>query len=271
MTPIFRHLIISVVVILALRDGIGLAWDPTEDLSEWYAEGRRPESETYPHEIQDPFFEFVVAVIEGDSLGVWTRADLEARLAAADRTSRLPVARLVSLERRVDASDPAVRRLRLELDAPLDLPVPWSLLGYHPGSLLTSRVIEAREIGLPPVVLHLADDAGRRWAPVIHVLTIETGHMILDVDGFVDKLLGAKLDDTWFTAFVIARVTPDPGEDALQAMALGLSHDRRRLVGAFDFRRDKILPDGRPIASALSIYCRRSVHLPESRAWSLEP
>ena len=100
--------------------------------------------------------------------------------------------------------------------------------------------------------------------------------MVLDADGLVDKLLGKKLDDTWTEAFVLARVdgAADPRENGLNGVALGRSRSGRPLSGAFDFRRDEVLPNGRPAARALSVLCRPVVapyEQPDPRAWSWRP
>ncbi len=263
-----RRLLVALVAILSLCNGVSQAGPPADPAAEWLPE---PTVERLPDEIRDPFFEFIVGIIEGDSLGVWTRADVEARVALTGRESRLPLERLTTLERSHDPDDPELRRLRLELDAPLDLSVPWSILGYHPGSLHAAMAIEVIERRLPDGMLHLRDGAGRRWASSIRVMMIETGHLILDADALVDRLLGAKLDDAWFTGFVLARVEPREDEDELQGLAMGLSRKLRLLVGGIDFRRDKILPNGEPVPTALLTYVKRMVDMPTDRAWSWEP
>ena len=235
-----------------------------------YAEDRSVDASQGMPEIHDPFFEFVIGVVEGDSLGCWSGVELLARMEASGRESRLPVERVAALERRVDLDDPDGRRLRLELHEPLAVSVPWSLLGYHPGSLHISRVIEGREIRLESVPLHIRGSGSRR-ARTIHVFVLDSGHLVLDVDGVVDRLLGDRLDDTWFTAFVIARVPPLGSEDDLHGLGLGLSRKNRFLVGSFDLRHDEIAPNGLPVPSALARYCRRTLNLPEDRAWTWRP
>ncbi|MDO9693257.1 MAG: hypothetical protein Q7W56_00845 [Candidatus Latescibacteria bacterium] len=236
-------------------------------------------------EVRDPFFAFCVALAEGDSLGVWRGPELAARFAATGRRSKLPVETLVSLERRevppplqpTHGDRRATRRWRVELDADLARPLPYSILGYHPGTLHVSRVLEALEWVLPGSAVRVdGDDGPELRVGTMHALRLEVGHVILDADGLVDKLLGKKLDDTWTEAFVLARVdgAADPRENGLNGVALGRARNGRPLSGAFDFRRDEVLPNGRPAARALSGLCRPVVapygH-PDPRAWSWRP
>ncbi|NTV04296.1 hypothetical protein HGA89_05205 [bacterium] len=165
----------------------------------------------------------------------------------------------------------------MELDADLARPLPYSILGYHPGTLHVSRVLEALEWVLPGTSVRVdGPDGPELRVGAMHALRLEAGHVILDADGLVDRLLGKKLDDTWTEAFVLARVegAADPRENGLNGVALGRARNGRPLSGAFDFRRDEVLPNGRPAARALSGLCRPVVapyEQPDPRAWSWRP
>ncbi len=236
-------------------------------------------------EVRDPFFAFCVELAEGDSLGAWSGSDLAARIAATGRRSQLPVETIVRLERRevplplqpTHRDRRATRRWRLELDADLARPLPYSILGYHPGTLHVSRVLEALEWTLPGSSVRVdGPDGPELRVGAIHALRLEAGHVILDADGLVDRLLGKKLDDTWTEAFVLARVegSDDLRENGLNGVALGRSRGGRPLSGAFDFRRDEVLPNGRPAARALSGLSRPFVapyERPDPRAWTWQP
>ena len=277
-----RHILILVIAFLALCDDLSYAWDPSDDLDEWYFEDRF-EAETNGPEIRDPFFEFVIERIEGDSLGVWSREQLIDHIEASGRPSKLPIDRVIRFVREeIVEQETALlghvstaRLISLELDADLSLPLPYSILGYHPGTLHVSRILQAQEHYLSGVILRVFtdDDWYKSWVPGVFCLTLEDGHVILDVDGWVDRLLGKKLDDTWLEAFVLARIedSRDPSDDGLNGLALGRSRKDRPLSGSFDFRTDKVLPNGRPIARALARYCRQVIAFPDDKAWSWEP
>lgn len=234
-------------------------------------------------EILDPFFAFCIGLIEGDSLGVWNRGDIEAWIQNSGETSALPIDRIIRVERtelpaserETSGRERAWRRFRLVLDGDLQVPLPYSILGYHPGDLHVSRELAAIEWSLDHHELQ-ADVNGplRVSVKLLRALRLDEGWVVLDVDGWLDRLLGGKLDDTWFEAFVVARakVTPDDGSDELVGMALGRSRKDRPLVGSFDFRRNKVLPNGLPVARVLSGYVRPIVApllwQANSRAWS---
>lgn len=271
--------LLAAAVLAALLSVAGPARGADDHL--WAA----PVPPTAGPEVRDPFFAFCVALAEGDSLGVWSGPDLAARIAATGRLSKLPVEMIVRLERRevplplqpAHRGRHAARRWRVELDGDLARPLPYSILGYHPGTLHVSRVLEALEWVLPGSSVRVdGPDGPELRVGTMHALRLEVGHVILDADGLVDKLLGKKLDDTWTEAFVLARVdgAADPRENGLNGVALGRSRNGRPLNGAFDFRRDEVLPNGRPAARALSGLCRPVVapyERPDPRAWSWKP
>ncbi len=212
-------------------------------------------------EVRDPLFAFLIAVAEGDSLGVWDRQALRARVEAAGRPTRLPLERVVEIERRaaelgeIEAwSGARVTRVwRVELDADLDEPMPWSILGYHPGSLRLSRELLLSEWRLGDANLTAVRGDSTRVFPCAGIIVwrIDQGWLVLDADGFVDRVLGAALDDAWNDGLALARV-----DGRLVGLAMGTGRDGRRLYGEFDFRRDKILAHGRPAARALSGWSR---------------
>jgi len=247
----------------------------------------RPDPADDPNapEIRDPFFQLCVALVEGDSLGVWTRADVDAYVAASGRASALPIGHLVSLERRVLPDSlrghrrhaRSTRELILTLDGDLELPLPFSILGYHPGDLHVSRSVVMTEWDLGDHGLRLDD--GHDGEPYglsaagMTALVVDRGWVVLDVDGWLDRLLGRKLDDTWIELLMLGRVvrTEVPEDLGLHGLALGRARNGRALAGSFDFRRNKVLPNGRPVARAFSSLVRPmlapSDEPADSRAW----
>ena len=100
----------------------------------------------------------------------------------------------------------------------------------------------------------------------IQLFRLETGILILDVDGWLDALLGKRLDDAAMLGFVSAR------EDGrLIGLALSIGSKGRPIYGELDFQQDKVLANGRAVASALSAACRSIFILgmddPVARAW----
>jgi hypothetical protein len=242
---------------------VGLASAPAVAAAAWNEFGlRTTPAPAVGDTIVEPFFALVVGMAEADSLGTWDAADVAALAAARGRPSRLPVDRLVSIERRRPAPGTEGRHAGARVlaewivafDGPLGFPLPYSILGYHPGSLRLSRTLHLAE--LAPVDLTLRWREKRRQQEKalggVRVFACEKGYLLLDADGVVDRLLGDLLDDSWTVGFVTAR-------DGAARVGLGLmqGRDGRPIYGEFDFARDRVEAHGRPLAGALASAARR--------------
>ncbi|MGD9547255.1 MAG: hypothetical protein AB7V45_06830 [Candidatus Krumholzibacteriia bacterium] len=211
-------------------------------------------------EIREPFFEFLLAVADADSLGSWTGEDVRRFAEDRGRTSKFPLSDLLLVERvrptsfRGGGAQRPVAVWTLELSAPLDKPMPYDILGYHPGSLRVSRRLVLEEVRFGSQRLDFEHGRQQRSAALgdVRLFAITEGKVVLDADGFVDALLGAALDDAWTLGFATAW----EGESRL-GLGVSLGRNGRRIFGEFDFVNDKVLPNGREEASALSSFCRR--------------
>lgn len=215
-----------------------------------------------PDTILEPFFAFVVGMAEIDSLGTWRGSDVAAFAAQRGRASRLPMGRLATIERR--RPDPGARGrypgalVRAEwvvtFDGSLDFPLPYSIVGYHPGSLRVSSVLRLAELAPQDMTLawRTKREIVRHPVSMVRVFTCEGGYLLLDADAVVDRLLGDLLDDAWTVGFVTAR-----DDKQLLGISIMVGRDLRSIYGEFDFARDRIEPNGRPLASALAGAARR--------------
>jgi hypothetical protein len=230
-------------------------------------------------EVRDPLFELLIGIAEGDSLGVWETPALAARVTVSGRPTHLPLDRIRRVERRavIDSASAEsgglrpTRRWRLSLDEDLAFPMPYSILGYHPGTLRFSREIVLSEWRLGAANLRLARDDSARVFPYAGIVCwrLDAGWLVLDADGWVDRLLGSALDDSWTEGLALGRL-----DGRLVGLALGVNRDLRRLMGEFDFREDKVFPNGRPAARVLTGFCRSFVAPPPGlapRAWQGGP
>ncbi len=223
---------------------------------------RRPPAAADTAGIVDPFFRWCLQLVADDSLGHWSGREVRRRLRRLPGRTRLPLRHLAGITREAvppaEAPAPAVRRRwRLEMRDDLRVPMPYSLFGYHPGRLDVSRELVLSEWDLDGAVLRWRDRDGRTGeadADLVRGLRVESGHVILDVDGWLDRLLGGKLDDTWTEALALVHVVRgEPPETAgWTAVALGRTPSGKPMLGGFDFYRDRALDRGRPIHHALS-------------------
>lgn len=208
-------------------------------------------------EIREPFFDFLLRLVQADSLGEWSGAQLRAHARNLGRESKFPLHELVSLSRSrpdsvrarryTDAEVHAVWRIRLM--APQDRAMPYSILGYHPGSLRIARELVLAELAAVNLNLHFkADDRTQsRLLTDVRVFALEQGYVLLDADGWLDTLLGVGLDDAWILGFVTGWQ-----DDNLLGVGVSLGRKGRRIYGEFDFANDEVLVHGRPLIAALS-------------------
>jgi hypothetical protein len=229
-------------------------------------------------EFRDPFYAFIIGIAESDSLGRWTEHDLQAYLTRNYQQSKLPLEYFHSLERyAVDGATSEYRRgarvhraWRLTLKEPLNYPMPYSVLGYDLGSLFIAQELVFSEWRLGSRNVHAPEDGKISVIPVtdLLVLRLDLGWIVMDVDGWVDKLLGGKLDDSWTQGFAICR---QDGE--IRGLALSLNRDLRPLCGEIDFATNEVTAQGGPLARGVAVYVRPWVTSAESssdRTWQFE-
>jgi hypothetical protein len=182
----------------------------------------------------DPFYAFIIGITEGDSLGVWFKEDLYSFAGRFEGKSKLPLDHFRRLERRpITNAEVEVRRgvrvgriWRLTLDENLRIPLPYSILGYRPGSVYISGVLEFSEwrLGNRNLRVLVNDEVSVMPVTDLVIFRLDTGWIVLDVHGWLDKLLGGKLDDCWTQGFAICR---QDGE--IRTLSLSYSRDHRPL------------------------------------------
>ena len=212
-------------------------------------------------EIRDPFFAFILGLVDTDSLGTWTGADLDSFCRRLGKASRLPLDQIVSIERRVAQGSEREKRRgitvshiwRIEMAGILDVSVPYSILGYHPGSMRMAREVVFSEwpLGSPNLYAVLDGEVQKFTTRGLTVLRVDAGYVLLDVDGMIDRLAGKSLDDSWTLGFAFGRV-----DSSLIAVGIAVGRNGRKLYGEFDLAEDEILTHGRPLARSMSHYMR---------------
>lgn len=255
------------------------------------AQARRPETSasSYPRghlglaadpvalatQVPEPLFAFLLRLADGDSLGRWSRDDVTGLAAAMGKPSKLPLDRLIGIERRVAVSAEREERRgarvervwRILFAEPIVEPIPYSILGYHPGRFMLARELILSEWPLGDLGVQVRSEDGARDHVVagLTVLRVDRGHIVMDIDGWLDRLLGELLDDAWMDGIAAARVDGD-------LVGIGISVGRRgqRIFGEFDFAADEVLAHGRPAARAISRHSRRWIRPPANsnrRPW----
>ena len=182
--------------------------------------------------VKDPVFAVLIGLLSGDRSGTLSRDRLERELGADAAGSRLPFRQLRDLTRQPAAEGgPALVTLRF--DAALDQRIPYSILGYHPGSFRISQACVFHEWWLGSV--RVGDAAGSHQLEQVHLFGLAKGRIRVDIDGWLDFLAGSALDDTEVTGLAVLK-----REGRWLGMALGNGHNGSGRSGVLDFATDRI-------------------------------
>jgi hypothetical protein len=189
-------------------------------------------------EVKDTFFAWLVGVVDAARDASIDNAGLRDVLTEFKSSIALPFDR-ISMVRHAAPRPDARGSLGVEFDGEVDIPVPFSLLWYHPGSLRATRTVRFEERRFTTVPL--AD--GSAAAPV-YSFRIAEGAMTIDVDAWIDALLGRIVDDLSIRIVAIAR-----WRGAWRCLIGGTGREDRRIIAAFDLARNTITF---PVPSELS-------------------
>jgi hypothetical protein len=189
-------------------------------------------------QVRDPVFAVLIGLVENNLYGDLPEARLRREVLRTGRPTKLPLGRLADVQRTpLDGPDRA--RMVISADGPIDLPAPYDILGYHPGRFRASPVLVLDEWNLGTVRLEVR---GHRGAPGsvaelhdVHLWGIQQGYLNMEVDGWLDALMGDKLDDTRIAGFVLFRYR---GE--LIGIATGYNKKGEGRSGAFRFRNEPV-------------------------------
>src|SRR5215468_9697685 len=189
-------------------------------------------------DVKDPVFATLVALLRSDLHGVLTREHLERQLARSGRETLLPYQHLHEL-RRTGGEEGALGRptatVEIQLEGPLVFPIPYRILWYHPGKVRASTTSVFREWSFGSVNLPF-DPAIPIELEEVHLFGLERGDLFVDIDGWLDFILGSALDDTDVTGIVLFR---QGGRD--YGMAIGHNAKGESRSGVFDLAEDKII------------------------------
>jgi hypothetical protein len=203
-------------------------------------------------EVRDRFFGYVIGLVQVDTCGVLDAADLEAVLGEFRGKTSIPFETIKEI-RRACKSDSGPREVWITFTEELKTPVPYSILGYHPGSVQASPTVKFLEWEIPKKTL--------RWSrnePVtltdIYVFGVYEGWTLVDVDSWLDALLGGLLDDTRIITLVLFRYQGD-----WHGLAAGFGPSGEGRSGIFNFSENRILFPTPDELKMLGPYFRRFV------------
>jgi len=181
-----------------------------------------------PSQVRDTFFAWLVGVVDAGRDATIDNAGLRAILTEFRPSIALPFDRIAVVSHRAPATG-SRGSLGIEFDGEIDIPVPFALLWYHPGSLRSTRSLRFDERRFPAVA------TGRDVAAPVYAFRLVEGAMTIDVDAWLDVLLGRVVDDFSVRLVAIAR-----WRGAWRCLLGGTGREDRRIIAAFDLARNTI-------------------------------
>lgn len=196
--------------------------------------------------VKDPVFAFLIGLIQKDVYGSVDEATLQSATAHAGRQSVLPTQHLDLLVR-----EPETGRHTSVVDArfrsPLRVPIPYEILTYNPGKLRSTLDVKLREWDLGSMTLrhrHEGTDYEVRLTE-LRLFGVIDGGLLVDIDGWVDKVVGSAIDDTRITGLAVFRY-----DGELWGLAMGYNDEWKGRSGLLNFAQDKVrFPSPPPLKS----------------------
>lgn len=221
-----RLLLISLALVIA-QPCVAQLWSAGPDGS------RHPEDWVLAEGVTDPLFSAMVGVVDSDFFGGIQQAQIDS-IITANGGSKLPHKVFAEI-RRLPVPGAAAALVQFVLFEEVDQPIPYSLLGYNPGSIRASQQLDFLEfdIGRRRYLVKIDDEEIEVVIESAHLLVLADGHMEMDFDGWLDRLLGSKLDDMHVKAFLIFTL-----DGQRFSLGMGQTKKGRGKTGAFDFLED---------------------------------
>lgn len=194
---------------------------------------------------RDPAFSILLGMVEEDLCGVLPGRRLRWEVRRSGRETQLPLPYLREISRMyVPGRDrPSVALVATQ---DLDLPLPYKVLVYQPGRIRSTAVIQFDEWNLGDMRLDPGEGRPEVFLEDVRLWGVTRGRMELDVDGWLDRMLGSRLDDSDILGFALFRY-----EGRLLGMAMGYNREGRGRSGVFSFEKDRILfPSPAPLKAA---------------------
>jgi hypothetical protein len=149
-----------------------------------------------PTEVRDTFFAYVLGIIKS---GIDIDIDnIEMREVLSEFKSTLSVP-FDLIARVTQSADPKTgqRRIGLEFQRNVSIPIPFALLFYHPGSIVSDQ-----DLSFDVRRTTYTDPASPAVPAPVFDLSLSQGAVLVDIDAWLEVLLRAYLEDTWIRHLV---------------------------------------------------------------------
>jgi hypothetical protein len=185
-------------------------------------------------EVKDRFYSYLIGLVQADTCGVLVAEDLESVLHDYRGKTSIPFETIKDITRECARGSDG-RQVSVAFREDLKTPVPYSILGYHPGSVTASSTVRFLEYDVPAKSLRWSRNETIELTE-IYVFAICDGWAIVDIDTWLDKLLGGLLDDTRLVVMVLFKYNGD-----WHGLAAGYDRSGEGRSGIFNFSKNEIL------------------------------
>lgn len=195
-----------------------------------------PVAPQFAADVADPLLGLFAGLLDAGAFGALEPALLDSIVTAAGG-SRLPYRRIRTITREpLDASGRS--RLTITFGRDVRLPVPYAVLGYHPGQLVATRQVVLEECALGSMTFRVPAESGMEDVTVddVHLFGVREGKLQADVDAWLDWLMGDDADDIDVAGLIVLR-----REGKRFAVAFGRTGKGQGRSGAFDLTGDRLL------------------------------
>ncbi|HET6486894.1 MAG TPA: hypothetical protein VFH83_10770 [Spirochaetia bacterium] len=198
-----------------------------------------------PTAVKDTFFAYVLGIIQTGVEVDIDNAGMRDILTEFKSTLKLPF----DLVNRVTqhTADQSTS-IGLDFDGEVSIPIPFALLGYHPGSINSSPDLS---FGVTKTV-YQEPSAADASSPVF-ALTLQQGTVLVNIDDWLEALFPSLLEDTW-VRHIIFFVWKGQWVGLLEGRG---QRDGREMRAYFNFTGNRILF---PIPAELDRIGRRLVN-----------
>jgi hypothetical protein len=185
-------------------------------------------------EVRDPFYAYMIGLLLNNVCGLLSTEEMAEVLSAYQDKSVIPFATIKDVRR--DCFPTGGRReVVVNFWEGLKTPIPYSILGYHPGSVRTSDSVKFFEWALPEKIIHWSRQESIKITD-IYVFGVHEGWAVIDIDGWVDVLLGDLLDDTRVAVMVLFKY-----RGQWHGLAAGYGRNGEGRSGVFNFSENRVL------------------------------
>jgi hypothetical protein len=150
-------------------------------------------------EVKDTFFAYILGIIRIGAEMDLDNEEMRAILVEFKSTLGVPFD-LISRVSQHEDPESADRMIALEFQHDVVIPIPFSILFYHPGRITSTRLLSF-DVRRSP----WADPGSPAESGEAFDLVLTQGSILVEIDGWLKALFGGHLEDTWIRHIVFFR------------------------------------------------------------------